>query len=207
MSPSPKVGSLVSSSCLFLSDENLLCPAPTLFMRDERVFGRMLSLILHNHRHKIVIAGHFSMVAFSVLVFHVPDVARPNIAHLAIACCYPDCTRQAYQLLGNRSGVDRLIPSPLKPEKHHLLDLFRFGNLNGLSRWCKCAHLKPDIDIRPMAFTFSVRIKLLIFHTVPLSSSKHQAFYRALKMSSSCSLPTFPVSAIARGISLVKDSN
>ena len=58
--------------------------------------------MLYDDRQKIVVACDGRVMAFAVIVFHVPDIPGPDIAHLAVTCRYANAAGKADEFLADR---------------------------------------------------------------------------------------------------------
>jgi hypothetical protein len=68
------------------------------------------SFVLNDHGLKVFFACHHRMMTLPVLVFHVPNIARTNVAELTITGgnSYGSC--ETNELLRNRRWMDWFIP-------------------------------------------------------------------------------------------------
>ncbi len=77
-------------------------------------------LVLYDHRQKVFVTCYNCMVTLPVLVFHMPNVAWPNIPEVAIARGHSYRARKTNELLSDRSRMNWFIPTFLEPQKHGL---------------------------------------------------------------------------------------
>lgn len=120
--------------------------------------------VLYDHRKKIFIACDNGVVTFAVLVFHMPDIARPNIPELSVAGGHTYRARQADELLSDRRGMNWLIPTRPEPQKHGLRDGFWLRDLDRFRGRRKGLLFEAYVDVFPMAFALRIRIQLLELH-------------------------------------------